>query len=229
MSTGGIPIDIIIFAVIAALIVFRLRSVLGRRTGSERPPEGFEPPVHPDAKGNDNVVRLPERGDATEKRDRIHEMAKPGSALEKGFTAIKEKDPSFNADEFMSGAKAAFEMIVEAFAEGKMKPVRMLLSEDVHTNFARAIKTRMDAGETLETSLIGFLKTDIDKARMDGTEALVTVRFTTEQINVTRGTDGEITDGDPDHVAEITDIWTFARDTKNDDPNWGLVETRSPE
>lgn len=229
MSTGGIPIDIIIFAVIAALIVFRLRSVLGRRTGNERPPESFEPQPRAKSKSNDNVVRLPERNDAPEKRDRIFEMAKPGSDLEKGLSAIKAKDPTFNADEFVTGAKAAFEMIVEAFADGKMKPVKMLLSDDVHTNFARAIKSRKDEGETLETSLIGFLKADVIEAKMDGSDALVTVKFVTEQINVTRDSKGEIVHGDPDHVAEITDIWTFARDTKNDDPNWALVETRSPD
>ena len=229
MGTGGIPIDIIIFAVIAALIVFRLRSVLGRRTGSERPPEGFEPPVRPDAKANDNVVRMPERREQAEKRDRIHEAAKPGSDLEQGLTAMKAIDPAFNADEFVIGAKAAFEMIVEAFANGKMKPVKMLLSEEVATNFARAIKDRTDQDETLETSLIGFLKTDLTEARLEDTTAHVTVKFVSEQINVTRNAEGDIVDGDPEHVSEITDIWTFARDLQSNDPNWALVETRSPD
>jgi predicted lipid-binding transport protein (Tim44 family) len=119
-------------------------------------------------------------------------------------------------------------MIVSAFAKGERKTLRPLLNDTVFDNFAAAIKAREDVKHSHETTLVGIKSVDILEAQMDGRTAFVTVKFVSEQINVTRDADGHVVDGDPSHVAEITDIWIFARNTRSADPNWTLVETRSP-
>lgn len=229
MGSEGLPIDIIIFAAIAAFIVLRLRSVLGRRTGNERPPPtGYIQESRRREGESDKVVNFPDRvTNQDEKPDRAFDAAKPGSSLAAGLGHIKKADKSFNADEFLAGARAAFEMIIEAFAGGQMGGVKPYLSPDVYANFDAAVKERQQAGETLETTLVGVNGADILEARMEGRDAFITVKFVSEQINVTRDKDGKVVDGDPDHVTEITDIWTFGRDVRSRDPNWLLVETRS--
>ena len=120
-----------------------------------------------------------------------------------------------------------FSWIVEAFAKGDSKGLRPLLNDDVYGNFSAAIEARAKAGETLETALVGIKSAEILEARMQGRAAFVTVKFVSEQVNVTRNSQGEVIDGDPARVVTITDIWTFARDTRSRDPNWSLVATRS--
>jgi predicted lipid-binding transport protein (Tim44 family) len=118
-------------------------------------------------------------------------------------------------------------MIVQAFAEGDTATLDNLLAEDVFENFNEAIVTRKEANERLETTIIGIKSSDVIEAEMDGRNAMVTVKFVSEQVNVTHDSEDRVVDGDPNQVTEITDIWTFSRDTKTSDPNWKLVETRS--
>lgn len=216
MTDGGF-IDIVLFAMVAVFLVLRLRSVLGRRTGTERRRELFERPV-----GAENVVTLPERGKPVEGNG----GAAPGSVAA-GLAAIRSADPSFEPEHFLSGARSAFEMIVGAFANGDTATLRPLLSDEVYERFAEAIRTHHDAKETLETHLLSVKAADIAEAELDGRNALVTVRFASDQVNVTRAADGQIVDGDPEKVVEKTDFWTFARNTRASDPNWQLVATRS--
>jgi len=105
--------------------------------------------------------------------------------------------------------------------------LRPLLSDDVYERFAEAIRHRLEAKETLETHLVAIKAAEIDEAEINGRTAFITVKFVSDQINVTRAADGKILDGEPDHVAEKTDFWTFARNTRSQDPNWLLVATRS--
>ena len=144
------------------------------------------------------------------------------------LTQIQIADNAFNPGEFVGGARSAFEMIVHAFATGDTGTLRNLLSDDVFDNFSSAIKARLEAAETLETTVIGVKSVDIIDARLDGRQAFVTVKFVSEQVNVTRDAEGHVIDGDPNHVSEVTDLWTFSRNTRSRDPNWKLVETRSP-
>ncbi|MDJ0950030.1 MAG: Tim44/TimA family putative adaptor protein [Alphaproteobacteria bacterium] len=232
MGVDGLPIDIIIFAAIAAFIVLRLRSVLGRRTGNERPPPvtfGRDREAsRKDRDADKKVVNFPETTTRKTGMDLTYERAKPGSALELGLRQIKKADKTFNADEFLTGACAAFEMILEAFAAGDMEPVKTFVAADVYRNFEDAIASREESGETLENTIVGINKSDILEARMEGRNALLTTKFVSEQINVVRNSAGEVVDGEEDRVSEVTDIWTFMRDTQSRDPNWVLVETRSP-
>ncbi len=227
--------EILIFAVFAALIIFRLRSVLGRRTGNERPPgDVFSRRRKPDSR-NDNIVRLPEQDDRaadTEDSGYADEDAEPEAEiartpLEAGLFEIGKADRNFGTELFLEGSSGAFEMIVAAYAEGDLSQLKRLLSKDVYENFAEAVQARYDNRETLETTLVGIKSVALMDARVENRRGLITVKFVSEQINVTRDRDGKIIDGDPDDITAITDIWTFAREVRSRDPNWTLVETSS--
>ncbi|MCC7016266.1 MAG: Tim44 domain-containing protein [Rhodospirillales bacterium] len=236
MSDGFQFIDIIFFAMVAVFLALRLRNVLGRRDGHEG---GYRDPFRPapaperrpDPPASDNVVRLPGRGEEAESAgaDRIAKAAHGNATLAEGLTQIKLADPSFDPETFAAGARSAFEMILEAFAKGELDRVKPILNPEVHANFAQAVKARVEAGETLENTLVGIRAAEIDQAYMDGRNAVVAVRFASDQINVTRDRDGKIVSGDPSAVTAVTDLWTFQRDTRSRDPNWMLVATESVE
>jgi len=147
--------------------------------------------------------------------------------LAAGFREIKAADRGFEPTEILSGARIAFELILGAFASGDTEALKPLLSAEVLGNFAQSIRDREAAGQTMEHTLVGVKSADIVEAFMDGPTAHVTVKFVTDQANVTRDANGEVVDGDPSAVNEVTDFWTFARDTGSRDPNWTLVATRS--
>ena len=217
MSNGFPFIDIIFFAAVALFIAFRLRNVLGRRTGHERRPEAST--VTPSTR--DNVVSLPGREEQAEAAFSHIDDAE----LRQGLTAIRRADPAFDLEGFLMGARQAFEMIVDAFARGDTEQLRPLLADDVYRGFADAIEQRREAGETLETEVVAIKQADAVEARMENSWAHVTVRFVSDQVNVTRDAEGEILDGDPEQLSEIVDLWTFARDTSSRDPNWELAST----
>jgi len=233
MSDGFAYIDILFFAMVAAFIALRLRSVLGRRTGHERRRTGLFPGSSRangagDAKkGADNVVSLPDRSEAA-----VH--ADPGIAdladgkVKTGLTQIRVADPSFQLNEFLLGARAAFEMIVEAYAAGNKETLRPLLADDVFSGFAGVIDQRHADGHSLDTQLIAIDDAVVADAELRDTIARVTVRFTSEQVNVVRDAEGQVIDGDPGSAEEVIDLWTFERDTRSQDPNWSLVETSTP-
>jgi predicted lipid-binding transport protein (Tim44 family) len=225
MGEGFYFIDILIFAMIAAFLVYRLRGVLGRRHGEERQrPNPYTP--RPGQEGGDNVVTLPDR---TRPPADIPPPT-PGEpySLAAGIAQIQANDPTFDEKGFMQGARQAFEMIVTAFARGDTPTLRPLLSDDVYDNFAAAIRNRQAADETLETQVVSLHDADLIEARMEGRTAFVTIKFVSDQINVTRNAAGAVVDGDPNQPLEVVDIWTFARNTRSRNPNWTLIETRVP-
>jgi len=229
-------LDIIFFAMIAAFLVLRLRSVLGRRTGNEKPRRTpYEAQADRAQRRDDNVVDLPgrRRGEGVGDDDDASATGPAPSwgraSAVAGMDAVMRADPDFDTESFLAGARGAFEMIVTAFANGDKPTLQPLLASEVYRNFAAAIDERETAGETMETEILGFKSIALQDGRMEGPVANVTVAFVTEQINVVRGRDGKVVDGDPDHIAKVTDLWTFARDTTLGDPNWALVATRTPE
>jgi predicted lipid-binding transport protein (Tim44 family) len=223
-------IDIILFAMVAAFLVLRLRGVLGRRDGNEgghRDP--FSPPPR-EKSADGKVVALPDRGAA--KAASASGAAEAGEAeastpLEAGFADIGKADRGFDPKEFSAGARLAFEMILSAFSNGDTEALKPVLSPEVFGNFARAIADREEAGEVLEETLVGINSSDILEAFMDGPVANVTVKFVSDQVNVAHDRDGHVVAGDPESTVEVTDFWTFGRDTRSRDPNWILVGTRS--
>ncbi len=227
----------IFFLVAAVVIFFQLRNVLGRRTGNERPP--FDPytagRTRKEATSqdkSDTVVSLPRRRSAAtaeEKYQSIDAVAPPGSALNKGLRSIKDADPAFDPQGFVDGAKLAYEMIVMAYADGDRRSLKNLLSREVYEGFVSAIDEREKRAEKIESSFVGIDKATIVGAEMKGTEAHVTLRVVSELISATRDSGGSVIDGDPETVAEVKDVWTFARDTRSRDPNWKLVATEAEE
>ncbi len=175
--------------------------------------------------GEDKVIALPAHGTKGDIEGEGKAAESGGTPLEQGLTQIKLSDSSFESESFVKGAKAAFEMVVDAFAKGDTKNLRPLLSNDVYEDFSGAIKIRADNNETLESTLVGISEAEIIEAELQGETAFITLTFVSEQINVTRNAEGEVVDGDPGEVTTVTDIWTFARDTRSRDPNWTLVGT----
>lgn len=218
--------DIIILAMIAGFLVLRLRRVLGRRDGHEG---GYRDEFREREKnaaaendGDDNVVQLPDRSE--DDAAPFADVDDPASA---GLTQIRVADPNFDPSGFVEGAKVAFEMVLNSFAAGDRKNLKGLLSPDVFANFDQAISERERNGEVLEDTLVGIRKATIVEAVMDGRTALVTVKFVSEQISALRDADGNVIEGNPNEVIDVTDIWTFSRDTRSSDPNWSLIGTES--
>ena len=235
MGEGFQFIDIILFAMIAAFLILRLRNVLGRHKDHGRPqndpfspdPQGQDANASdPQSPGDDNVVHLSDQTQGAQDAQTAEEPVAT-APLDAGFAQIKAIDGAFDAPEFVAGARGAFEMIVEAFAKGDRDTLQALLNEEVYGNFISAIDTREANNETLENTLIRLVSNEAIEAYVENVTGFVTVKIISEQVNVTRSADGEVVDGNANQISEITDIWTFARDLSSRDPNWGLVAPRS--
>jgi predicted lipid-binding transport protein (Tim44 family) len=227
--------SIIIFAVLALFVLYKLRSVLGTRTGNERrPPEPVARAraVEPSASAASNVIPLPgvavagpgARADA-KPADRWSAVA--AEKAWPGLDAILAADSGFSAPAFIAGAGAAYEMIVVAFASGDVATLRRLLEKDVFDSFEGSIRAREAAGHKVEMTFVSLDKTLIDDARLAAGQAQITVRFLSKMINATRDRAGEVVDGSPDRTVDLIDIWTFARPVASRDPNWKLIATES--
>jgi predicted lipid-binding transport protein (Tim44 family) len=239
----------LISLIVAVVVVLKLRSVLGRRTGDEearleryraerRQREAGGPP-------SDNVVAMPRREQdavaagagqevaVADAEERIKDYPGLNAEVREGLMAVAKLDPAFDSEGFLRGARQAYEMIVTAFAEGNRKLLKSLLSRDVYEGFVRAISEREARGEQIDQSFVGINKADIIASELtDKKEANITVRFVSQLISATRDKAGAILQGDPQRIKEVTDIWTFRRDIssskKRENPNWELVSTQSP-
>ncbi|WP_203070983.1 Tim44/TimA family putative adaptor protein [Falsiroseomonas ponticola] len=225
--SGGFPVDLILFAMIAAFLVLRLRSVLGRRTGFERPRReegaGYDP-RGPRPVDNDQPT-LPPASVSPASQARVS-VPDPRSPVGQALMRIRGVDPSFEPNAFLAGAEGAFRMIVNAFARGDRQTLRALLSDDTYAGFEGEISRREREGETQRSEVRAMQDMAIEAADLRGTTADVTVRFVSDQINLTTARDGSIAAG-AEAVTELTDVWTFQRDLRNPDPTWRLVATRS--
>jgi predicted lipid-binding transport protein (Tim44 family) len=225
---------------IAIVVLFRLRSVLGTRTGNERTPlqrrQQAEAPAEQRAANDETVVPLRRPAEAAAPNldaDRqarkvaaeIEQFSHGDKAVADGLKQIADADPTFSPKGFMDGAKAAYEMIVTAFAQGDRKTLRMLLEKDVYDGFEKAIDDREKSGRKVDFTFVGLPKVEISEAELDKRNASVTVRFNAEVVSATRDKDGTLIEGNGDQVQTIADEWTFARSPRSRDPNWKLVAT----
>ncbi len=229
----------LLFLVLAVVIFLRLRSVLGKRTGHERPPYDPSAAQTEDNQSyeNDNVVQLPtgRENKETAKRiddeevikDLIRDYAPEGSELETGLVSIIKQDDNFEPKTFLEGARMAYEMIVMAFNDGNRTVLKPLLSSDVYESFEAEITNREDREEVVDSSFVGIDKAVIIDAELRGKEALVTLKFVSKIITAVRDKAGDVVSGDPKKIIEVTDIWTFSRNTASRDPNWKLIGTES--
>ena len=206
-------IDILIFAVIAVLLVLRLRSVLGQRTGYEQPQDNQLKESFAD-KGN-APISFPKAADKSAKIS--------GSGLE----ALRRADRQFNEKEFVQGATAAFEMILTAFADGDQAQLKRLLSYDLLHSFMQTIHDRTAAKESLEITVNDIREVSILNVELVDSVASITVHFHTTQTRIARDEQGEVMEDSDTEPQEFIDIWTFERDLTLSDPNWKLAETES--
>lgn len=246
---GGIDFITLISLIVAVVAVLALRSVLGRRTGDEESRiERYRSEAGPSeaSSASDKVVTLPRRKrdesydepgpDVTvaEAKEKISAYAKSNASLERGLLEILERDPNFEPENFVTGAKQAYEMIVTAFAEGDRRMLKDLLDRDVLDGFVAAIADRESRGEQVDQSFVGIDKAQILAAQVDdkGT-ASVTMKFVSQLITATHDRSGQVISGDSQKIMPVTDIWTFARDVSTRraamNPNWRLIETQNPE
>jgi predicted lipid-binding transport protein (Tim44 family) len=226
--SGGFPVDLILFAMVAAFLVLRLRSVLGRRTGFERPrregPGAYDPAAARNAPAADVATELPATQAPAGGTRRV--VPDPRNPVGQALVRIQGVDPGFDPHAFLDGAEGAFRMIVDAFARGDRQTLQMLLSPETYAGFEGEITRREAAGESQRSEVRAMQETKIEAADLRGTVADVTVRFVSDQVNLTTGKDGSVVAG-AEAVTELTDIWTFQRDLKSGDPTWKLVATRS--
>jgi len=218
---------------LAVVILFRLRSVLGTRTGNERPPAERRKADAPAT--DDTVVPMRPRGTAAPDLDddrrlrkleaEIEQFSRGNAELATGMKAVADADPTFTPKSFLDGAKQAYEMIVTAFAAADRATLKNLLEKDVFYGFQRAIADREAAGQKIDFTFVGLPKVEYSDAEFDKKNVLVTIRFHAEVVSATRDKDGNLVEGNADQVQTIADEWTFARNPKSRDPNWKLVTT----
>lgn len=227
------PADLLIYAIVAAGLVFWLKNVLGTRHGEERerpdpftraPQEitedseaPFEEPSAP-LTAADNIRELSENPTST--------MGVDNKTAENGLLDISDADKNFDLKFFLTAAQDVFVMVVEAFGKADRETLGDLLAPNVYEAFEGALKEREKVGETLEAEIQAIRKAEVIEASLDGRNAYVTVRFVADEISVTKNKDGEITAGSNERTTEMLDIWTFTRDVKSRDPRWLVSETR---
>ena len=209
---------IVILALVFLFVAFRLWSVLGRRTGHEqtiaRPAEAAPAPIGagrslPDAPAPAVAARPA--------------LVEPRA--EAGVRAITIADSSFDAGQFLEGARAAYRMILEAYWRGDEDALRRLTADDVYEAFASAIADRKAAGQVLDNRLVTIESAVIEQAKLTSQTATVTVRFDADIAAVTRDMDGNVVAGSLTDAVPTHDVWSFSRQIRADDPNWTLVET----
>ena len=241
--------EILIYAVVAAGLIFWLRSILGTRHGGERqrpnpftaPPPGEtsgKPQIRPQQQDRPADVMGLQGDDAgLNPVPPVNPLALPsdgritlgGPAVETALLALVRLDRGFTLTHFVTGAQDAFVMIVEAFAAGDRDLLKSLLSRDLYTAFDSAITAREAEGQTMMTEIHAIRKTEITDCQLQGKMAYVTLRFVADETSVIRDRDGAAVSGHPDRVSETIDIWTFGRDPRSKDPTWFLIATREEE
>ncbi len=214
-------IELIILFAIAAFVLFRLKSVIGTRTGYEAPPDYL---TRDRAGGPARQGPQPEPGEEVAEPAIDHpapEDAKPALA------AMRQAESDFSLAGFLGGARSAYEMILMAFESGDRDTLRGLLAPDVFEAFDRGISDREGKGLKVDARFIGVRDVRLERATFDPAtgEADLTLRFVGELVTAVRDTEGRVVEGDPNEVRRQTDIWTFSRKMGARDPNWLLAAT----
>ena len=218
MNDGFAFFDIIIFAMLAGYLVFQLRRALGRRSDNQEPKSKPNPNQRAEHSETDNVVAI--KPNKNKKENQEETLG--------GLTELREKDPSFSDTDFIQGAKEAFSWIVEAFSKGEVAKLEPLLSGPLFNGFKQAIEQREANQLSLETNVVSIKSAQIHNVTVKNDQVSITVEYVTDQIKSTRNAKDEIVDGDPDTIETVTDLWTFNRNIKSQNPNWTLVKTETP-
>ena len=219
-GSSGFPIDLVLFGMIAAFLVLRLRSILGKRTGYEHPPKPY---VAPEIAARGPVIDgRAEPAPAPVSRT----LPDPASPAGVALLRMQDVDRNFSPPGFLDGAEKAFRLIVTAFAAGDRATLRNLLADDTFHAFEAAVAARETAGHRQQSEIRAIPSATVEAASLAGTTATITVRFVSDQISLTVDANGNPVSG-TDAVTEITDLWSFERDLSKPDPAWRLVSARS--
>jgi predicted lipid-binding transport protein (Tim44 family) len=225
-----IDLPTVLFALVALFVAFKLRSVLGTRNGGERRPGGLMAPLR-------RAPSAPPQ-DAPPASAPLPPPASPAAA--EGWKAVAASDAwsgldaiaaadrgGFDGQAFVSGARAAYEMVVNAFAAGDGATLLNLMAPEAFANFDAAIRARAAAGQTMTTTVVSIDDARIVTAHLDGSTAQIGVRYASKLASVTRDRAGTVVDGSPTEVTDHLDLWTFVRDVRSRDPNWRLTATQT--
>lgn len=230
----------LVFALLAVFVIWKLRSVLGTGRDKNRAPyenlskSSFSSLPNPSFSWDSPQNPLPaaetKRSDSPSLDKQWEKFAAPGTPLAQGLQQIALQDSSFNLDDFLRGAQAAYEIIVSAYSKDDRAALQPLLSKEIFENFVEALETRKARGETKTSLLISFDKVEPIEALVEEGVASITVRFSIKMISYTRDSSDQIIEGYSDKVIDYTDHWTFTRALDSHSPTWVLVaiENESP-
>jgi predicted lipid-binding transport protein (Tim44 family) len=214
-------IEFIILFAIAAFVLYRLKSVIGTRTGYEPPSEGMQGPGRESSHGG--------RSPQEEEEDELEASAAESLSAEarSALSEIRRVENDFSLQEFLHGARSAYEMILTAYEEGDRATLQDLLTPDVYQAFEGVIRQREEQGLTVESRFIGVRDIKVEKIVFDRetNEADLTLRFVGEMIVAVRDSENRVVEGDPNEIRRQTDVWTFSRVMGSPNPNWLLSAT----
>ncbi|MFK7944854.1 MAG: Tim44/TimA family putative adaptor protein, partial [Paracoccaceae bacterium] len=215
-------LELLALMVLAGIVLYRLKSVIGTRTGHEGPPDIVR--RQQQAEASAGPVAVP---DADPYDDEPLDQVPEGS--QEPLDKIRAVEPGFDLREFTQGARGAYEMILMAYEEGDRSTLQSLLAPDVYKAFESGIKSREEAGLRVEARFIGVREAEVDEiAFEDGSNiADVSIRFVGELITAVRDQENRIVEGDPNEIRRQADVWTFSREMGSSDPNWLLTGTGS--
>ena len=205
--------DVIIYAALATVVVIVFYSVLGKQTGFGGVPEEKSDPV-------DFGMEDPNRKPAPEPDPEVERL---------GLSGITRLDPSFSIAHFMTGATAAYSMILEAYANGDRDLLKDLLTPSTYEIYDEAITAREKAGQTQITDLGRLRKASIKAAKTEGSIAHISVLYEADLTSALRDADGELLMGDPDVLSSVSEVWEYERDMKGNDLNWRLSNVEPSE
>ena len=213
--------DIIVIAAIAAFIILRYRAMLGEKSG--RDVENIAPAAKP-LEEYERIVQLPTREAKQAVRKQL-DATKDYGALNDTFSAMRALDREFSVEEFTEGARAAFEMVIEAYNKHDDDTLRMLLAPAIYENFKASLEADEKAGRKADTTLVAIVKSEITAAKLRGNTTTIAMDFHSEQVLLMRDADGKIIEGDASQQEAVEDRWIFERDLTSQDPNWKIIET----
>ena len=209
---------LLIFAGLAAFVIFRLISVLGTRTGHEQRHdiEGVQ-------RARSSDAAAPNEEPQAVDPDVVDDAG--GDAVSDAGRTLLAADASFNEVQFLKGARSAYEMIVEAFAAGDLKSIRRYLADPVYEAFRQAVNDRETNEQRVDLKFVGIDKAAIADSAVDDRTLSAVVEFSSNQVRAVYDKNAELVDGDPNRIDLVKDRWTFEHDLKSRDPNWILVAT----
>lgn len=211
--------DIIVIGAIAAFILLRYRSMLGEKTGRD-----VENPPPARLQEYERVIQLPEREQPAPVVVPIT-PAKDYGPLNDTLAAMRRIDRQFTPEEFLNGARGAFEMVLEAFNSGDRDTLKMLLSPEIYAEFDASLAALEAKGHTPQTTLLAIVESTLADASLTGNLARLTVNFVSEQVHLVRDAEGTIVEGDASMQEAVEDSWVFERNLASSDPAWKVIET----